>query len=215
MPEPAVSVTSLRAPNNARKEFEKGEEEMHNSHLELATKHLEKAVAEYDKYAVAWSELGRIYSVRHQIENARQAFTEAITADPQYIPPYLGLASLELQVGQYESALQSAGKALELRPGLVFANFIQGVANFKLNRLEAAEKSARDAENGLHQNIPQVHLLLADIFLQKQDYSNATEQMRAYLKEAPQGEFAGETKQRLEQIEKSAAEIRGTPVRSK
>jgi len=39
--------------------------------------------------------------------------------------------------------------------------------------------------------------------------------MRAYLKEAPQGEFAVETKQRLEQIEKSAADVGVTPVPSK
>jgi len=213
--ESAVSVTSLRAPNNARKEFDKAEEEARNNHVDLATKHLEKAVAEYDQYAAAWNQLGKIYANGHQMENARQAFTKAITADPQYIPPYVGLASLELQAGEYESAIETAGKALELHPDTVFASFIQAVANFKLNRLDAAEKSARAAENGLHQNIPQVHLLLADIFLRKRDYSNAAEQMRAYLKEAPQGEFAVETKQRLEQIEKSAADVGVTPVPSK
>jgi hypothetical protein len=63
--------------------------------------------------------------------------------------------------------------------------------------------------------LPQAHVLLADIFLQKRDYSSAAEEIRAYLKEAPQGEFAGKTKQLLEQIEKSAANVSSTPVPSK
>ena len=214
MPGSAISVTSLQAPNNARKEFDKGEEEARSGHLESATKHLEKAVAEYGRYAAAWNELGKVNLANHQTENARHAFTNAITADPQYIPPYVSLASLELQAGQYESAARTAGTALELQPGIVFASFIQAVANLGLNRLDAAEKSARDAENGLHQNIPQVHLLLAEIFVRKRDYASAAEQMRAYLKESPEGKLAAETKLRLEQIEKSAATVGGTAVRS-
>src|SRR5262249_55313570 len=51
---------------------------------------------------------------------------------------------------------------------------------------------------------PQLHLLLADILLRKQDYSSAAEQIRTYLKEAPQGQFVSEAKQRLEEIEKLA-----------
>jgi Tetratricopeptide repeat len=206
----AISATSLLAPNSARKEFEKGEQELRNNHLESATQDLEKAVSQYDKYAAAWNELGQIYSSRHEFEKSRQAFAKAIGADPQYIPPYVSLAVLELLDGQYESAVETATKALELQPGLVPTSFVQAAANFHLNRLDAAEKSTRDAESGPHQSVPQLHLLLAAIFLQKHDYSNAAEQMRTYLKEAPQGQFASETKQRLEQIEKLAVNPDGT-----
>jgi tetratricopeptide (TPR) repeat protein len=208
----AISVTSLHAPNSASKEFEKAEQELRNNHVDAATQHFEKAVSEYDKYAAAWNELGKIYSTSHQSEKSRQAFEKAIEADPQYIPPYVSLATLELQNEQYESALETAGKALELHPGIAPASFVQAVANFHLNRLDAAEKSAREAESGPHQSIPQLHLLLADVYLQKLDYSGAAEQMRTYLKEAPQGQFASETKQRLEQFEKLAVKPDGKSV---
>lgn len=210
VPGAAVSVTSLLAPKNARKEFEKGEKDARNKHLDSATKHLERAVAEYGAYAVAWNDLGQIYAAGQHPEEARRAFAKAITADPQYIPPCMGLAQLELQHGRYEDAIEAAGRALKLYPGSAIASFIQAVANLRLNRLDAAEKSARDAENGPHQNIPQVHVLRADIFLRKQDYSNAAAQMQAYLKESPQGEFAAEIKERLEQIEKLTADA-GSP----
>ena len=53
----AISVTSALAPKGARKEYEKGEQELSNSHLESAAQHFEKAVSQYDKYAAAWNEL--------------------------------------------------------------------------------------------------------------------------------------------------------------
>lgn len=200
----AISVTSLLVPNTARKEFEKGEKEARNQQLESATQHLQKAVALYDKYAAAWNELGRVYAIGHQAEKARQAFEKAIAADPHYIPPVVNLASLQLQERQYESAVETAGNALVLDPGAEIAEFVQAAANFKLDRLDAAEKSARDAEDRPHQNIPQLHVILAEIFLRKQDYSNAVAEMRAYLKESPRGEFAAAVKKTLDQMDKSA-----------
>lgn len=207
----AVSVTSLSAPEKARKEFERGEKDARNRHLDLATKHLEKAVAEYDSYAAAWNELAQVYAMSHRTEEARQAFTRAIAADPQYIPPCVGLAELELQSGRYESAIDAAGKALRMFPGMAIASFIQAVANFRLNRLDAAEKSARDAENASLGNIPQLHLLLADISVRKGDYPNAAAQIQDYLKEAPEGAFAAEARKHLEEIERTASDVGGGP----
>ncbi len=209
----AVSITSLSAPRNARKEFEKGERDARNKHLDSAAKHLEKAVAEYKDYAVAWDELGRIYSIGHRTEDARHAFTSAMVADPQYIPPCVNLAQLELQNGQYESAIEAAGKALKLYPGMAIASFIQAVANLKLNRLDAAEKSARDTENGSLQKMPQLYIVLADILLRKYDYPNAAAQLQGYLKEAPDGAYAGEAKKGLERIKKIAADADSTPAK--
>src|SRR4029077_12867195 len=49
--EPAISVTSLKAPGKARKEFEQGENDLRGNHLKTAAEHLEKAVALYENYA--------------------------------------------------------------------------------------------------------------------------------------------------------------------
>jgi Flp pilus assembly protein TadD len=199
----AISVTSMLVPGNARKEFEKGDKEARNNKLQPATEHLQKAVAAYDNYAAAWNELGRIYSATHEMEKARQAFAKAILADPKYVPPYVSLASLQIQNEEYQDAVDTAGKALELSPGLEVANFLQAVGSFKLDRLDDAQKSAEEAEKGPHQNLTQVHVLLADLFMQKKDYSSAAAQMRAYLKEAPKGPFAAQMKKNLDQVEAS------------
>lgn len=202
----SISVTSLLVPDGARKEFEKGDKDARSNHLDSATQHLEKAVAQYDKYAAAWNKLGNLYAVNKEIEKSHQAYEKAIAADPHYIPPYLGLASLELQNQEIEPAVDSAGKALELDPSIGVANYMQAIGNFRLNRLDAADKSAQMAEKEPHQTMPDLHALHAKILLQKQDYPNAAAQMRAYLKEFPQGRFADEMKKDLQQIEQSDAD---------
>ena len=201
----SISATSLLVPGRARKEFEKGDKEARSNHLKSATQHLEKAVAEYDRYAAAWNELGEIYSTNQETDKAHQAFDKAITADPQYIPPYVSLSALELRNQEYQDAVDTAGKAVELDPTIAIAHFIRAVGNFNLNRLDAAEKSAREVEKRPHQNIPQLHVLLADILLQKQDYSKAAVEMRAYLTEYPGGQLVSEMQKKLDQIEKLAA----------
>jgi lipoprotein NlpI len=200
----SISVTSMQVPEGARKEFEKGQKDERSNHLPSAQQHMEKAVALYDKYAAAWNELGKIDAANKDMEKARQAFEKAVAVDAQYIPPYVSLAALELQTSQYDNAAETAGKVLALDPTIGFASFIQAAADFKLDRLDDAEKSAKDAENQPHQAIPQVHVLLAQIFVEKQDYGNAATQLRAYLKEAPKGQFAADAKKNLEEMEKTA-----------
>jgi TolA-binding protein len=201
----SISVTSLQVPNGARKEFEKGEKDVQSKHFDSAAQHLEKAVSEYDKYAAAWNDLGSIYAANKETEKSRQDFEKAIAADPHYIPPYLGLAQLEMQNQEIEPAVETAGKALDLDPSIGAANFIQAVGYFKLNRMDAADKSAQMVEKGPHQNMPDLHAMHAEIYLQKGDYPNAAAQIRAYLKEVPQGRFADQMKKDLQQIEQSTA----------
>jgi len=203
----AISVTSLLVPNNARKEFEEGEKDFHSNRLKSAAQHFEKATADYDKYAAAWSELGGIYAIDGQTDQADQAFAKAIAADPKYTPPYLNLANLELQNQENLNAILTAEKALELDPTIGFAHFIQAVGRFNLNQVDAAEKSALEALKDQPVGNPQAHALLADIYLRKQDSSNAAAQMKAYLKEAPKGELAVEMKNDLEQIEGQDANL--------
>jgi tetratricopeptide (TPR) repeat protein len=207
----SVSVTSLLVPDKARKEFEKGQKDAQNKNYKTAAEHLEKAVAEYDKYAAAWSLLGVVYLSNQELEKSRQSFEKSIAADPKYVPPYINLANLALQDGKNENAIQEAGQVLDLDPGNHLANLIQAMGNFNLRRLDAAEKSALAAEKDSNGGLPEVHALLADIYLQKADASDAAIEMRAYLREAPTGEYAARITQQLERTGKTADDPASAP----
>jgi len=202
----AISVTSLMVPGNARKEFEKGESAARNRQFKTAAEHFQKAVTLYDKYAAAWNDLGKVQLALNEPDVADQTFQKAIDADPHYVPPYVNLADLELRQERYDSAAETAKKALELDPNVEFAEFIEAAADFKLQRFDEAEKCARDAQELPHPDIPQIHALLAQIYLEKHDYPSAAAQMRAYLKESPRGQFAEKIKTSLGQVETAAAQ---------
>jgi hypothetical protein len=50
-----------------------------------------------------------------------------------------------------------------------------------------------------------LHVILADLYLQKRDSASAATQIQAYLKEAPQGSFATVMRNKLAEIEQAAA----------
>ena len=206
-----VSLTSLMVPDNAQKEFEKALKDLEKKRSDSAQQHLEKAVTLYAEYAAAWNELGQLYTASGEKEKALEAFEKALAADSQYLQPYLNLASLQLQNQQWQDAVETAGRILELDSNLGLANFIQAVGNFNLRQLDAAEKSARAAEKVPHERTPHVHVLLAEILVQKQDYENAATQMRTYLEEDPEGPFAERVKKGLEDIKEFAGNTPGPP----
>ena len=210
-PAGSVSATSLMVPNNARKEYEQGVKDLRDNRLPQATQHLERAVGAYDKYAAAWAELGRAYAANREMGKAHRAYEKAIAADPKYAPPYVGLGAVQLDDLDYEGALENIGKAVEIDPTIAagVAGYIQGVANFRLNRMDAAMDSLLDAEKGPHQNLPQLHVILVELYLRKQDSPSAASHMRAYVKEAPQGSFAAEMRKRLAEIDQAAANQAG------
>lgn len=215
-PSGSVSATSLLVPDNARKEFEQGVKDLRSDRLPQAKQHLERAVGAYDKFAAAWTELGRAYAADQEMDKARQAWEKAIAADPKYAPPYVSLGAVQLDNEDFEGALESIARAVEVDPTLVagVAGYIQGYANYRLNRLDAAKESLLQAEEGPHPGTPQLHVILTDIYLRQQDSSSAATHMRAYIKEAPQGSFAEEMRQRLAEIDQAAANDGGSGDRS-
>jgi tetratricopeptide (TPR) repeat protein len=83
------------------------------------------------------------------------------------------------------------------------AYFYNAVANFELNKLEAAEKSALKAEHIAHPaHFPQVHLLLGEIFARKNDHAAAISELNTYLEIAPHAPNADQVRAHLAKLEK-------------
>jgi tetratricopeptide (TPR) repeat protein len=197
----AISVSSLLVPDEARKEYERAIKDLQSQKSKSAQEHLEKAIAKHEQYAAAWYQLGRIQLTDGDRDKATQAFERAIGIDPQYIPPYLDLALLQVQEQQWQAAVDTTTKVLGMDSNLGYASFLQAIGNVNLSQFEAAEASARAAEKLPHEKVPQVHALLADILLRKEEYVDAVGEMRKYLEEAPEGQFAEQMKKSLAQLE--------------
>jgi tetratricopeptide (TPR) repeat protein len=214
-----LSAIPYRAPKDARRAYEKGLQAERNGKLADARKYFETAVQIYPSFVNAWFQLGTVLQKENQKDAARSAYTEATTVDARFLPPYLFLALMAFEAENWTEVLKHTGHILDLDPlnqgevtgyfvdldplNYAEAYFYDSVANYKLNKIEAAEKSALKAEHlDLRTRFPQLHLLLADIFTRRKNYTLAIEEIQTYLGLAPNAKDAAQEREQLAKLEK-------------
>jgi tetratricopeptide (TPR) repeat protein len=214
-----LSAIPYKVPPDALRAYQKGLEAERKGKLLDARKYFETAVQIHPKYQSAWFQLGTVLLKAKQKEAARTALIHATTIDTKFLPPYLALATIAYEAEDWTEVLtftdhilefdlfnhgEVTGYILDLDPlDCTEAYFYSAVANFKLNNLEAAEKSGLKAEHvDLLTHFPQLHLLLAQISYQKGDYSAAIAETKMYLAVSPRAKDVEHVRAQLAELEK-------------
>jgi tetratricopeptide (TPR) repeat protein len=201
-----TSATSSLAPKDARRVYRKALHAESKNKVDDAQKLLQKAVAIYPKYAAAWFELGRVYERRNQSGDAREAYRQSMAADSKFINPYERLYLLAYGEGNWQEAAGLSDRVLRLNPfDYPDAYYYNAVANLRLNRLDAAEKSAREAVrlSASRQN-SKAYYALGYILAQRRNYSEAAQNLKTYLAMAPAGKVSDDVRRQLHDIERNA-----------
>jgi tetratricopeptide (TPR) repeat protein len=212
-PGTTISATTLAAPKDARKAYEKGLDLVKKKKLPEAQADFEKAVGLYPRYAIAWSELGRIQAEHGQLEAARNSFNQSISSDPKFVVPYVEIAALEYRARRWQELADTSEKAVALDPfHYPQTIFLNAVANYNLHNIDRAEESARRAQKlDINHQIPQISHVLGVILAERRNYAAAAAEMRDYLKFAPEASDAAEVRSQIEQLEQSAKANPGNP----
>ena len=182
-----MSVTSLAAPDKAKKAFEKGEEEVRKGKFEAAASYLRKAVDMYPRYAIAWLELGRVRSRQSSFADAKQCFRQAVTQDSKLLDGYVELAHVDATQQDWKDLANVTDHLVEVEPDSSPEYwFLNSAAYYNLDNLDHAETSIT---NGLrldpqHQVAHMVYLY-ALILGSKKEYKQAAEHVSTYLRLAP------------------------------
>ncbi len=202
-----VSMISLAAPKDARKAYDKGLEALKKKKYPDAQQNFEKAVEAYPKYATAWYELGMLQAGQGKMDMARMYFNKASENDPKFIQPYLQLSILALQSQKWTELAAVTDKTVKLDPfDYPQQFFFNSVANYNMQRFDAAEKSALEAERlDTRHQFPKNSHLLGMILALKKDYAGAAERLKTYLKFAPAAEDAAKVRTQLAEVEKITA----------
>lgn len=198
-----ISVTSLEAPNDARKAYDKAREALKKNKLPEAEKDLQKAVEVYPKYAAAWYDLGRLQQRNSAIEQARQSYAHALAADAKFTSPYLQLADLAAASQNWPDLADITSRLLKLDSLDYPQQYLyNAIANFNLGKFDATEQSARAGQklDTSHQ-YPKLDWVLAMALAKKKDFAGAVEQMRSYLQFAPASEDIAKRKKELADLE--------------
>jgi Tfp pilus assembly protein PilF len=209
----SFSVISAKAPDNAKKEFQKGRDDFSKKKYADADKHLAKAVELYPQYASAWDLRGREQHLQGQDEEAQKSFLAAIAADEKYIPPYIQLAGLNAARGNWPEVLRLSSKVVALDPiSYPDAHFLNAIAHYNLKQLPEAESSAQRAvEIDKEHRFPRAELLLAKIQQSRGEDVAAAGHFRNYMKMEPSSPEIPGIKDYLAKFDEQNAAAKANP----
>ena len=198
-----LSVTSLAAPDSARKALDKARDLQKKNKGDEARQSLEKAVNIYPQYAVAWSELGQLQYANHDRAAAQHSFEQALAADSKYAKPYLWLAQMAVDAQQWQTVVDVTNKLLALNstsfPG---AWFLNATGNYNRQNFDAAEHAAREGMKAdPEHHIPRMQYLLGLALAKKNDFAQAAENIRQFLRYSTNPAEVADAQKQLAQIE--------------
>jgi tetratricopeptide (TPR) repeat protein len=202
---PSVSARELSIPERAVKAYTKGMDRLSKNDPAGSLLHFQRAASEFPNYYEAYHAMGVAQLRLGHGEEARQAFQQSIDASGgHYAGPHFGLGALLCNQQKFTEAEPIIRKALELAPDFGPGHFILAWALFGLNRLDEAEKLAHEASIR-DPKLALAHLLLANIYLHRSDYSEELVELDAYLRLEPDGPLSGQAREAQEYAKRKAA----------
>jgi len=201
-----VSVTNLLVPKSARKSAENAKKAVQKQKPAEAEGLFRAAIHEYPKFAEAWFDLGALYEKQGRIDEARNAYREAMKADTLYLRPYIRLAQIAAAGRNWREASDLVDKALDLDSfNVLEAYMISAIAHFSLSELEISEKRARQGlRMDFSHRYPQLALVLANICAIRRDSTGYMRELRNYLKLAPNAPDASLVRAKIQKLEEDA-----------
>lgn len=203
-----VSAADLSVPSRARKELDKANELIGRQKWERAIHELNKAVSVDPAYAVAYNNLGVIYS--HLGDHGREveALQTAISVNDHFALAYVNLGRMHIAAGDYRSAEALLDKASALDPGDTMALILLSYAEFMDQHFDAAIATSRKAHT-LEKSHAFVHRVAARAFEKKRLGVDAIAELELFLKEEPPGPRADAARKELQTVEAVLGEPAG------
>lgn len=113
--------------------------------LKKCTDYLKRLEGEPSLQAIVYNLKGGIFLVQNKTDAAETAFNEAISANPNYLQPYFGLARLYLMNRKVDKAIAQYKTLLEKKPDQTSPHMMLGTLYTSIERPDLAEKAYREA----------------------------------------------------------------------
>jgi len=182
-----VSVRELKIPGKARNAFEKGLARLAKNDADGSRSQFVRATATFPDYFEAYYYMGVADLRLGREEEAAQAFQKAIDlSGGHYAWAQFGLGLLLCRRGEYAEAVTVIREGLEVDGRSALGHLFLSVALLHRNRLDEAEKSAREALLR-KPGFAWAYLVLADVHGSRREYGMQLRDLDAYLKLEPDG----------------------------
>lgn len=195
-----VSTADLSVPSRARKELDKANELAGKKKWEQAIHELNKAVSIDPAYALAYNNLGVIYSQLGDQTREVEALQKAISLNDHFALAYVNLGRMHIHAGDFRAAESVLDKASALDPMDTMTLILLSYAEFMDQHFDGAIATSRQA-HALERPHAFVHRVAARAFEKKRDGANAVAELELFLKEEPPGPRADAARKELQRVE--------------
>jgi len=197
-----TDLLDARIPAEAFREFEEGRNALHHQKVTEAIERLEKAVAIHPAFFDAQWLLGRAYRHAQQWDKAKEALRRALEIKSNRPAVLTELGEVCRQRKEYLEAEQALQAALKLDDRSWQGYFTLGRVYWEMGDPAKAGLPAGRALQ-LNPDYAEAHLLRANIFMRVGRPQNALIEYEEYLRLAPKGEFAEQTRTLVRQLKQS------------
>ena len=195
-----VSARELKIPGKARHEYEQGLGSLKKKDFAGSASHFAKAAQAFPEYYEAYYHLGVVKTKQGLLEEAMPAFQKAIDlSGGRYAWAEFGIGYLQYLEGRSEEAVTTIRRGLEIDENSPDGYLFLGMALLRLNRLDEAEKSAREALLR-NPNFAQAYLVLSDVYGRRREYVAQLQGLEAYLKLEPNSADSQNARQAREEV---------------
>ena len=184
-----VSFTTLMAPKQAKKAYEKGAKALRSveePNYAKAVPLLERAVELHPEFAAAWEALGRTRQGLGDTDGAREAFERSIEADHHFLKPYPPLIEMAVEDKKWPELESLTDRYLKMSPGATKFRYYNSFAALKAGNLLKAESMVEMIENaGEMDRWPMSYLILAEVLSRQGEFEQAAKLYETYLSTFP------------------------------
>jgi len=197
-----VSVAELQqvVPGAARKEYELGLKFVAKGNVSAAALHFQEAISIYSEYLAARNDLGAQYLKLKRIDEAEKHFQIVLERDPKNFNAQFNLGLVRIERKDYADAIAQLDRAIVIDSTRPVARLWIGFALLESGDMVSAERELTKALVMGGTECIAAHYHLARVYLARGDKNEALRAVRAYLEEAPKGEYVAEAKQFEAQI---------------
>jgi tetratricopeptide (TPR) repeat protein len=195
-----VSVRELKIPGKARNEYAKGLGSLAKQDLAGSAEHFLKAAQAFPDYYEAFYHIGVVKTRQGLLGEALPAFQKAIDlSGGKYAWAEFGMGYVQYLEGKSEEAITTFRRGLEVDENSPDGYLFLGMTLLRLNRLDEAEKSVREALLR-NPNLALAYLVLSDAYGRQQEYLEQLQGLEAYLKLEPNGVNSQSARQAREAV---------------
>lgn len=168
-----------------------------------AIEELKLAVKEYPTFTQAFNELGVQYLKLNQLQDADEAFQEALKINPDSVSSLINRGITIVLMKRYGEAVPILRKSLQKNKDSAVAHYFLGQALANLGLFDDAEKELLASLELGKEEMKEAHRILAIIYASRGAKKKAADQLDAYLKLAPGTPDAAKLKDKIRELRES------------